>query len=56
LKDEDGFTVGGYEVVAPKASAIAANDKNLRTLTAVTFTAFLAGAIHATTINGTVTV
>ena len=48
--------IGGYVVNVPKASDISPTDKNLRQLRNVTFTAWLAGAIHAVTINGTVTV
>lgn len=47
--------VQGYVISAPKAADISSNDKALRNLTGITFTAYLAGAIHKTTINGVVT-
>lgn len=48
--------IGGYIVNVPKAADVPSTDKNLRILNNVTFTAWLAGAIHAVTISGTVTV
>lgn len=58
---EDGVTVGGiassddYTVTVPKASAVPVNDKANRILTGVKFQFTAAGAIHATNIQGTVT-
>ena len=43
-------------VVVPKASAVSSGDKTLRQLTGISFTAKVAGAIHAVTIKGTITV
>lgn len=53
--DEDDIQTGGYVVNVPKASDVSSADKAARSLTGVTFTAWLAGAIHAVTINGVVT-
>lgn len=58
---QDGILLGGlasspaYTITVPKASSISAVDKGARVLTGVKFSAPLAGAIHAVTINGTVT-
>lgn len=53
--DEDGVQTGGYVVNVPLAANVSTADKAARKLTGVTFTAWLAGAIHAVTINGVVT-
>jgi hypothetical protein len=45
-----------FAVTTPAASAVSSADKAARSLTGVTFTATLAGAIHLTTITGTVSV
>lgn len=45
-----------YVVVVPKAADVSAQDKAARSLTGVTFTAPLAGAINSVSIQGTVTV
>jgi hypothetical protein len=58
-KDEDGNVIGGYVIMTPKASEISANDKNARKITSsnpIRFIGFLSGAIHAVTIQGSVTV
>lgn len=47
-------TIGGYYLDLPKAVDVSSVDKAARTLNGVKATAFLAGAIHATTINVTV--
>jgi hypothetical protein len=58
---EQGVAAGGiassqdYTVTVPKSSAVSDNDKALRTLTGVKFTARLAGAVHAVEITGNVT-
>lgn len=44
------------QVIAPRASAVSSADKRARALTSVQFTATLAGAIHAASIRGNVTV
>lgn len=52
-----GFTTDPAAVISvPKAASVSAADKADRILPDVTFTFYLAGAIHATTINGIVTV
>ncbi len=57
-----GVAAGGLssspapKVTVPLASAVSSSDKAARTLTGVKFDAVLAGAIHATTIAGVVTV
>jgi len=48
--------IGGYYTTIPKLADVPTADKTSRTLNNVTFVAFLAGAIHATNINGVVTV
>lgn len=59
---QDGVTLGGiapdpaFSISVPKAADVSTADKAARTLNNVTFQATLAGAIHAVTINGTVTV
>ncbi len=45
-----------YEVFVPQVANIAPNDRLSRILTGVTFTGYLAGAIHEVTLNGEVTV
>jgi hypothetical protein len=45
-----------FTVTTPAASAVSSADKAARSLTGVTFTATLAGAIHVTNITGTVSV
>lgn len=45
-----------FAVTTPAASAVSSADKAARSLTGVTFSATLAGAIHLTTITGTVSV
>lgn len=52
--DADGVPVPGFTTTFPRAFAVSANDKAARTLTG-SFTAKLAGAIHAIEISGTVT-
>jgi len=54
--DDQKNQIGGYVVFVPKAADVSQTDKNNRTLRSITFTAWLAGAIHAVTINGVVTV
>ena len=58
LVDKDGVVIGGYIVSIVKASTISANDKNSRILPsgAVTFIAYLSGAINSVAISGVVTV
>lgn len=51
----DGVRYGGYEIIVPNANDIPREDKANRLLTGVEFTAFLSGAIHATKINGVLT-
>jgi len=55
-EDSDGNQIGGYFIVLPKLEDISAADKNNRILNGVKFTFYLAGAIHASVINGIVTV
>lgn len=55
---EAGIAAGGlvsYTVTVPKASAVSDNDKAQRVLRNCSFTAVLAGAIHAVEISGNVT-
>lgn len=54
--DENDVQVGGFRVNVPIASDVSTADKLARNLTGVTFTAWLGGAIHVTTINGVVSV
>jgi hypothetical protein len=51
----DGVQYGGYVVTVPKAVDISDSDKALRKVTGITFTGWLAGAIHLVEINGVVT-
>lgn len=53
--DEDGNENLGFTISVPLASDVSANTKALRTLTDVSFTARLAGAIHVVTIKGSLT-
>lgn len=55
---EVGFLASDPEptVTVPTAKSVSSADKTARRLTNVKFTATLAGAVHLTTINGTVTV
>lgn len=53
--DEDGNINKGYVINVPLASNISANTKAQRLLEDVTFTARLAGAIHAINISGSLT-
>ena len=46
----------GYTVTVPRISEISANDRANRILPDIKFEAFLAGAIHRTTINGSVSI
>lgn len=58
---QDGIALGGiapspaYTITVPKASEVSSVDKAARTLKNLKFSAPLAGAIHAVTVNGTVT-
>lgn len=51
-----GEQLGGFYVTVPLAKDVSANDKANRKLTNVKFKAWLAGAIHTTAIEGTLTV
>lgn len=51
-----GVQTGGYVITVPKAADIASASKNARALPDIEFTAYLAGAIHAVTVAGIVTV
>lgn len=53
--DEDGNQIGGYIIDLPRIQDVPTADKTARFLDNVKFTAYLAGAIHATKISGTVT-
>lgn len=53
--DSDDNQIGGYVIVIPALEDIPTADKTNRLLQDVEFTAWLAGAIHAVTINGVVT-
>jgi hypothetical protein len=53
--EETGLQIGGYYTIMPDFDTISTNDKAARSLNGVKFTGFLAGAIHAVTINGTIT-
>lgn len=52
--DSDGNQIGGYSISLPALADAPAVDKAARFLDNVRFTAWLAGAIHATKINGVV--
>lgn len=56
IAPDDGSGGPGFSVTVPKAADISSIDKANRELNDVTFTAILAGAIHAVIIRGTVTV
>jgi hypothetical protein len=47
--------LASYEISAPTAAEVAIDQKGKRNLPDITFTAPLAGAIHSTEINGTIT-
>lgn len=53
--DEDGRKIPSYTISAPLAANVPSNDKANRVLNDVSFTARLAGAIHAATIRGNLT-
>jgi len=50
------YITSDYTVTVPKVSSVSAATKATRVFPTITFQATLAGAIHKTTINGTVTV
>ena len=52
--DDDGNQIGGYVIQLPRIQDVPATDKALRFLDHVKFTAWLAGAIHATKITGVI--
>ena len=52
--DDDKVQIGGYFITMPRLQDISAADKTARELKDVKFTAFLAGAIHKTRIDGVV--
>lgn len=51
--DENGDVDKGYTITVPRSADVSDTDKKNRRLTGVTFTARLAGAIHETSIKGT---
>ena len=53
--DENDVQIGGFFTTVPLLSAVSAADKAARTLNDMTFTAWLAGAVHAVNITGVVT-
>jgi hypothetical protein len=53
--DEDGFSIPGFTVTVPNTMNLSASEKASRTLTGCKFSARLAGAIHAVTVNGELT-
>ncbi|MCT9127509.1 DUF3383 domain-containing protein [Cupriavidus gilardii] len=53
--DEDGRKIPSYTISAPLSANVPFNDKANRVLNDVSFTARLAGAIHAVTIRGNLT-
>lgn len=53
--DEDGNLVPGFTVIVPNAMSLSASEKASRALTGCKFSARLAGAIHAVTVNGELT-
>lgn len=53
--DADNNQIGGFVIVIPALAGISSADKTARLLQDVEFTAWLAGAIHAVTIDGVVT-
>lgn len=54
--DADDVQIGGYNITVPSLGSVPAADKVARTLNDVKFTAWLAGAIHAVRINGSIRV
>ncbi len=56
MRDDDGVVTGGYYVTAVPASEVSDYDKNTRNYSGISFTAFLAGAIHSSTFTGFVRV
>jgi hypothetical protein len=54
--DENNVQIGGFVTSVPKLADISSVDRAARHLNGVTFTAWLAGAIHAVVINGVVTI
>lgn len=54
--DSSGNLVPGFSTNFPKVSDVSSSDRAARNLTGGTWTARMSGAIHAATINGTVTV
>lgn len=52
--DENKDQIGGYSITIPAFESISSVDKSARILNNVKFKGYLAGAIHAVTINGTV--
>lgn len=55
-KDSEGNQIGGFVVTVPKLEDVPTADRIARNLPDVKFTAWLAGAIQSTRINGIVTV
>ena len=53
--DDTGRKIPSYTITAPRAASVPFNDKANRVLNDVSFTARLAGAIHAVNIKGTLT-
>ena len=53
--DDDGNKVPGFIVRVPNAMSLTATEKASRNLRGCTFTARIAGAIHAVVVNGTLT-
>jgi hypothetical protein len=53
--DSNGAQIGGYNITVPTLAGISSADKLARTLDNVSFTAWLAGAIHFVKINGRIT-
>lgn len=54
--DTDGNVVPGFTITVPQVSNISTADKTARNLTGISFIGKLAGAVHAATIEGVVTV
>lgn len=50
--DENGSKIAGFTTTVPLAASLTSEQKKSRNLPGCTFTAILAGAIHATEING----
>jgi hypothetical protein len=53
--DSDGALVPGFTVTVPNSVNLSASQKASRTLSGCKFSARLAGAIHAVTVNGELT-